>query len=305
MMKKLLFLLAAATVTLTSCLDKDDSYERLRPVMPGIEIARNARLQNYLSMQPLNAAFRLALLLAEADGEEDLTQVMYKNMRLVDLLYDGQTAVNRVEDDYLITFRAGIVDAYGVTRNGSLLVRTGGVLQLRDTDAKRPWTVEPKEFEMQVMVGNSTGILHLTGGTFEIYAAGDGVYMLSAQRVAGHFEGKDELVSYWNAEFRVRPADAGLKYSACAGKVYEVDGDGGGESNFSFDGKTLIGLDYVLKDGRYKVVSTIESGTEEAELEGSYDHALFPAPRVELVWSRDDGGTLHQQVTYNNLTVTI
>lgn len=305
-MKKLLFMMAVAAVGLTSCADKDDTYERLKPVAPGLEIAGKSRLQNYYSMQPLDAAFRLALLLAEADGEEDLSQMTYENMRLIDLLFDGQTVVTRVDDDYLITFRPGIVDAYGVTRNGSLLVKTGGRLQLSDTDAENPWTVTPQEFEMRVVVNGSTGILHLTGGEYRIHAAGDGSYTLSAGSVTANFEGA-ELASLWNGGFTVRPADASLKYSACAGEIYEVSGSGRGTSNFSFDGKTLMGLEYKLTDGRHKVITTIESGTEVAQLDsnGSYDHATFPSPEVEIVWSRDEGGALHRRVTYNDVTVSM
>lgn len=306
-MKKFLFLVLAAVAAagLTSCLEKDDTFERLRPVMPGMEIVQKARLQNYYSMQPLNAAFRLALLAAEADGETDLSGVMYNNNRLIDLLYDGQTSVTRDGDDYRIVFRPGIVDAYGVTRNGSLVVKTGGRLQLRDTDAEHPWTVVLQDFEMQVVVGASSGVVQFTGGSFSLHAAGGGTYVLLAANAMAHF-GKDDLSSVWNAEFTIKPAAASLKYADCAGKEFEAAGTGRGTSNFMFDGKTLMGLEYVLEEGRYKVVTTIEKGTERGRLlNENYDHTFFPSPKAEIVWSRDSNGSLHQQVTYNGVTATL
>ncbi|WP_418992160.1 hypothetical protein [Alistipes sp.] len=305
-MKKLLFFTLFAALGLGSCLDKDDTYERLKPVMPGLEIVQRARTQNHLAMQPANAAFRLGMLLAEAGDEEDLGSVMYAGGTVIGQLFDNLTTVEKVDAGYRITFRPDIVGADGYARSGSLLVKTNNVAQLADTDAGHFWEVIPEEFDMKTVTNGSLSTVHLTGGrSSRVWANGDGTYTVAAKNIIVGFDQAD-YASDWTAQFTVKPADASLKYSACAGKDYEVEGNAEGVSCFSFDGQSAVSLSYELTDATYRTITAIRTGTEAASLISSnYNTATFPAREVLIEWSVDGDNRRMQTIRYNGSVVTI
>lgn len=304
-MKKIVLFAVLAALGLSSCLKKDDTYERLKPVMPGLEICQRARTQNHMALQPVNAAFRLGMLLAEAGDEEDLSRVVYQGGTVIGLLFDNLTTVEKVDNGYRITFKPDIVGADGFARSGSLLVKTNGVAQLADTDSEHFWEVVPEEFDMRAMVNSSFQTVHLTGGrSSRVYANGDGTYALVAESIIVGFDQTD-YASDWTARFTVEPADGSLKYLACAGKDYKVRGSAEGVTCFSFDASSPVSLSYQLTDATYRAITSIRTGTESAALTSSnYSTATFPAREVEIGWSLGDNNRRLQTIRYNGSVVT-
>lgn len=304
-MKKIVLFAVLAALGLSSCLKKDDTYERLKPVMPGLEICQRARTQNHMALQPVNAAFRLGMLLAEAGDEEDLSRVVYQGGTVIGLLFDNLTTVEKVDNGYRITFKPDIVGADGFARSGSLLVKTNGVAQLADTDSEHFWEVVPVEFDMRAMVNSSFQTVHLTGGrSSRVYANGDGTYTLVAESIIVGFDQTD-YASDWTARITVEPADGSLKYSACAGKDYKVRGSAEGVTCFSFDSSSPVSLSYQLTDATYRTITSIRTGTESAALTSSnYSTATFPAREVEIGWSLGDNNRRLQTIRYNGSVVT-
>lgn len=304
-MKKIVLFAMCAALGLSSCLKKDDTYERLKPVLPGLEICQRARTQNHMALQPVNAAFRLGMLLSEAGDEEDLGRVVYQGGTVIGQLFDNLTTVEKVDKGYRIAFKPDIVGADGFARSGSLLVKTNGIAQLADTDSEHFWEVVPEEFEMRTMVNGSFQTVLLTGGrSSRVYANGDGTFTLAAENIIVGFD-KSDYSSDWTARFTVEPADASLKYSACAGKDFKVKGSAEGASCFSFDASSAVSLSYQLTDATYRVITSIRTGTESAALTSSnYSTTTFPAREVEIVWSLGDDNRRVQTIRYNGSVVT-
>ena len=71
MMKKVLFVAAVAmSLVFSGCMKEDDTYKKLKPVQPGLNIYTGAMNQNIVSMQQANFGLRLAMLVAEADKQQ-------------------------------------------------------------------------------------------------------------------------------------------------------------------------------------------------------------------------------------------
>lgn len=67
MMKKVLFCSGRGYVAgFSGCMKEDDTYKKLKPVQPGLNIYTGAMNQNIVSMQQANFGLRLAMLVAEA-----------------------------------------------------------------------------------------------------------------------------------------------------------------------------------------------------------------------------------------------
>lgn len=57
MMKKVLFVAAVAmSLVFSGCMKEDDTYKKLKPVQPGLNIYTGAMNQNIVSMQQANSA---------------------------------------------------------------------------------------------------------------------------------------------------------------------------------------------------------------------------------------------------------
>ena len=64
-MKKILGTLLLGLTLLTGCVDSNNSYEELKPFLPGLNLYQNCQMQTTLALQPANVGMRLAILLAE------------------------------------------------------------------------------------------------------------------------------------------------------------------------------------------------------------------------------------------------
>ena len=312
-MKKLLFLLMAATLTLSSCIKEDESYKKTIPVQPGIRIRNYVSAQNYISMQPINMAIRLAILAAEAEKQHkegepelDLTKVMVKNVNIFNELFPSKTTLTKLDNgDYQLTFKVETVTA-AYPCEGTMTVRRNGVPQLYDTTGEAGWTVQLGD-DFSVLMSGTNGYqrVFLSSGQFGLYYNGSGSYALDIKGVQAYYE-KSEIKSAWSGEFELTPDADGVKLAAsdCMGKVFEYTGSASGPSCYTFNGKEPVSMSYDIEKLTYVQFASIRTGEETCALVGEYDTSLFPAPNVEVEWLYS-GGRSSQIVQYNGSTVTL
>ncbi|MEG1864414.1 MAG: hypothetical protein RR199_03735 [Alistipes sp.] len=305
-MKKILFLISVISLTFTSCMKGDDTYEKLQPVLPGLNIYASALNQNIISMQQADAGLRLAMLLAEADGEEDFTKVEFNKQNVKNTLFGLDTKVVKVSDNsYKITYTQGIQTPSGYFFKGSLVVNTNGAAQLSQTTPENRWVIIPDQFAIQIMNNSGTASLNVKGGTATLCNNGSGGYTVA---VTGSVVNMDEydINSNWSGSFTLVPPDQSLTYSLCKGKEFKATGNASGKSFYSFDGKSPVEMLYVIENGTYRGSTQNFDGVERSSLTGfmDYDKTLYPSPDVKIVWSALDN-QLHQSITYNGVTVEL
>lgn len=303
-MKKILFLLTTLSLTLTGCFKNDGSAERLEPVRPGLDIYSASANQNTFSMQPAEAGFRLAMLLAEAKGEEDFSKVMYENRNVKNLLFGQETKVEKLEDgDYKITYTPGVQLPGGRFFEGSLLVHLKGTSQLSETTIDTRWTVTPDKFKIQVPGNYGMQIVNVQRATTTLFRNEDDTYTLTVGGSVINVEPTD-FASDWLATFVLTPPDESLAYSLCTKKKFKASGTASGRTFYTFNGSTTVALSYALEEGTYEGSSQILSGTERASLAGygDYDPQFYPARDVKVVWWVE-GNKLLWEISYNGATV--
>lgn len=144
MMKKVLFVAAVAmSLVFSGCMKEDDTYKKLKPVQPGLNIYTGAMNQNIVSMQQANFGLRLAMLVAEADKQQktiDEVTVGSSNTLLKRQLL-GNAKVETTANGYKITFDADYADLDTYVRKGTLLINTNETALLKDATESKPWTV--------------------------------------------------------------------------------------------------------------------------------------------------------------------
>lgn len=170
MMKKVLFVAAVAmSLVFSGCMKEDDTYKKLKPVQPGLNIYTGAMNQNIVSMQQANFGLRLAMLVAEADKQQktiDEVTVGSSNTLLKRQLL-GNAKVETTANGYKITFDADYADLDTYVRKGTLLINTNETALLKDATESKPWTVT---FEDKLTMGYSGGDMQaitLTGRSDE------------------------------------------------------------------------------------------------------------------------------------------
>ena len=96
--------------------------------------------------------------------------------------------------------------------------------------------------------------------------------------------------------------DAGLAYSACKGKDFEVSGDASGASIYVGSDNSNLRLSYYLSSGSLFRSGQIIEGTQECSFESyNYDLSAYPSPDVKYVWSNNGANPLglYQKIYYN------
>ena len=312
-MNKLFATIVLAASALSGCIKEDDSYKELLPLRPGMNIYSMTVTQNAVAMQPANAGIRLAMLLAEAEKQKDsgtelkdvdLTkleiEVGNKRYAVLNLLFTAGTKIERQENgDYKITYNGDYQQYDGFFLKGSMLVKTGGVEQLKDTHGSQVWQVEIEEgltLSARSDIGTST-VVNMEGGSTTLYNEGLS-YTVSLSGISASFE-NSSVSSSWRGDFSLSSPNADLVYSECRGKDFKVRGDAGGYSMYTGIDSSNLSMSYYLSSGSVYRSGQIIEGTQECSFESfNYDTAAYPSPDVKYVWS-NDGNKLYQKIYYN------
>ncbi len=312
-MNKLFATIVLAAFALSGCIKEDDSYKELLPLRPGMNIYSMTVTQNAVAMQPANAGIRLAMLLAEAEKQKDsgtelkdvdLTkleiEVGNKRYAVLNLLFTAGTKIERQENgDYKITYNGDYQQYDGFFLKGSMLVKTGGVEQLKDTHGSQVWQVEIEEgltLSARSDIGTST-VVNMEDGSTTLYNEGLS-YTVSLSGISASFE-NSSVSSSWRGDFSLSSPNADLVYSECRGKDFKVSGDAGGYSMYTGIDSSNLSMSYYLSSGSVYRSGQIIEGTQECSFESfNYDTAAYPSPDVKYVWS-NDGNKLYQKIYYN------
>lgn len=312
-MNKLFATIVLAAFALSGCIKEDDSYKELLPLRPGMNIYSMTVTQNAVAMQPANAGIRLAMLLAEAEKQKDsgtelkdvdLTkleiEVGNKRYAVLNLLFTAGTKIERQENgDYKITYNGDYQQYDGFFLKGSMLVKTGGVEQLKDTHGSQVWQVEIEEgltLSARSDIGTST-VVNMEDGSTTLYNEGLS-YTVSLSGISASFE-NSSVSSSWRGDFSLSSPNADLVYSECRGKDFKVSGDAGGYSMYTGIDSSNLSMSYYLSSGSVYRSGQIIEGTQECSFESfNYDTAAYPSPDVRYVWS-NDGNQLYQKIYYN------
>lgn len=313
-MNKLFATIVLAAFALSGCIKEDDSYKELLPLRPGMNIYSMTVTQNAVAMQPANAGIRLAMLLAEAEKQKDsgtelkdvdLTkleiEVGNKRYAVLNLLFTAGTKIERQENgDYKITYNGDYQQYDGFFLKGSMLVKTGGVEQLKDTHGSQVWQVVIEEgltLSARSDIGTSTVVNMEEGGSTTLYNEGLS-YTVSLSGISASFE-NSSVSSSWRGDFSLSSPNADLVYSECRGKDFKVRGDAGGYSMYTGIDSSNLSMSYYLNSGSVYRSGQIIEGTQECSFESfNYDTAAYPSPDVKYVWS-NDGNKLYQKIYYN------
>lgn len=318
-MKKLLFVLAAASLTLSSCLKEDNSYKRRLPVAPGEQIYERARIQNNIAMQPADVAMRLAILLAEAEKQKDpvsgetpeLTKVVVKDVNVYERFFGkpsiGGTKIEKLENgDYKLTFDPKVMDTYYKCK-GTMTISTNDTPLLSET-AGKPWSLKlDPGFQVLIYMnggGSNSQSVDLEAMSIELFKNGE-VYTIRNRGLVASFT-DSKIKSDWSGIFELTPPTGGegLAYSDVTDKMFTLNGSSSGDTAFTVDGSTSARMEYQVSNGLFKTYYQILGGTETCKLYNG-DLSVFPSPDVIYEWSlSDDGKRLTRTIRYNGYEVT-
>lgn len=308
MMKKVLFVAAVAmSLVFSGCMKEDDTYKKLKPVQPGLNIYTGAMNQNIVSMQQADFGMRLAMLVAEADKQQKTIDevTVGSSSTLLKRQLMGNAKVESTTDGYKITFDSDYADIDSYVRKGVLLVNTNDAPLLSGATESKPWIVT---FEDKLTMGYSGGDMQaitLTGGSTTLYFVGSasayGIGLAAQQSYVGKTE---DLTSNWNGKFTVKPENVNFTYTDCAGKKFMVNGTASGRTFNTYDNVSATTMSFRMTNGEYYSSSRLYGGKVEASLGDGYNPSLYPAKDVIMEFSVD-GTRLRQTITYNGHVVTI
>lgn len=302
MMKKVLFVAAVAmSLVFSGCMKEDDTYKKLKPVQPGLNIYTGAMNQNIVSMQQANFGLRLAMLVAEADKQQktiDEVTVGSSNTLLKRQLL-GNAKVETTANGYKITFDADYADLDTYVRKGTLLINTNETALLKDATESKPWIVT---FEDKLTMGYSGGDMQaitLTGGLTKLYfVESSGAYGIGLEAQQSYVGKTEELTSNWNGKFTVKPENVNFTYTDCAGKKFMLNGTATGRTFNTYDGISATTMSLRMTNGEYYSSSALYGGKIEASLGDGYNPSLYPSKDV-IVEITLEGTRLRQTITYS------
>lgn len=140
MMKKFLFVAAAvvASMVFTGCINEDDTYKKLQPVEKGINIYNWTSSQYSMATEQANIGLRMAMLVAEAhkQGVDNFEDVKIEDISIKGKLLGTSSKIEKTTTGYKITFNPAM-DMDGYSREGAVLIDTGGAPLLEDAVAER------------------------------------------------------------------------------------------------------------------------------------------------------------------------
>lgn len=310
MMKKILFVAAVVvSMVFTGCINEDDTYKKLRPVEKGINIYNWTSSQYSMATEQANIGMRMAMLVAEADkqGVDKFEDVKIEGKSIKSNLLGTSSTIEKTATGYKITFNPAFSDMDGYSREGSVLINTGGAPLLEEAVAGKVWTVTfDQKLVLGATSGNSSIKVSLVGGSTQLYNDENGTYAVSIAGQASYLDSGSNFTSNWGGRQTVKPKNMNFTYSDCVGEKFVVNGTLYGPSFYTMDNVSPLELSMGLTNVEYYTKSSILNGKVEALMTGGYDLTAFPSPRVTVEWAVSaDGKKVLQTITYNGNTVTI
>ncbi len=314
-MKKIIALFTLSTLFLTSCLSQLESDSTYTNVYAGIQIYDAALTTHTLALDAPEAAFRLAILLAEmeeqgiemADGEaQDWTlledfEFSYNgvsyNLKEFFFGYDDSVTLQREGNDYYLTFGTdtyqygtAIFDHY--TRCGTFIIKTSG-RNLLDTTSTSAWSIELGDEGMIYLSSSDyTTFATSTNLNSNIWYEGDGTIGMVTSNFGSYYESSSTITSSWTSLIYIAISDfTTLALDDIDGATYTVTIDpmttgtaiNGLEMTYGTGGVVSNASTPLLYMPSVNALNAI-TGTEEVMLTGTYNEYLFPSPFVEIVW---------------------
>lgn len=312
-MKKLMTwaLAAVAAMAFPGCMKNSNPWDGIEKVAPGMQIYNTATFQNSVSMQPADAAMRLAMLVSEAlsqDPDCDLTklgEVTVSNKNLLSQLFNagmtsqGGTSVEVVEGvGYRIRFDENVQQTSGLYLSGSVLVTTNGTASLASGGT---WDVTPENVTVKSVSPplQQAAKIVIDGGATRIVCVGR-EYTVSLTGFRTRFD-ESTIESNWSGRFKVTAPDAAYTYETCAGELFQVEGVASGASMYTASGLSPLSMSYSLSDARFARLQIVD-GTQTCRLTDplEYDSSVFPSPEVIYRWTLNEANnTVSYRISYN------
>ncbi len=329
-MKKIIAIFTLSTLLLTSCLSQLESDNTYTDVYAGIQIYDAALTTHTLALDAPEAAFRLAILLAEmeaqglemADGEaQDWTlledfEFSYNGVsyNLKEFLFgkDDSVTLTREGNDYYVTFGtdtyqygSGIFDHY--IRCGTFVIKTYG-LNLLDTSPSNAWGIELGEDGMEYLSSSDyEAFATSTHISSNIWYEGDDSIGMVTSNFESYYESSSTITSSWTSLIYVNISDlTTLALDDIDGATYTVTIDpltmgtaiNGLEMNYGTGGVVNDASTPLLYMPSVNALNAI-TGTEEVKLTDTYNEYLFPSPFVEIVWNAGCATVYYNGYSYN------
>lgn len=308
MRKLILIFAAAASVTLTSCLNDDNNEpSKFEPVNAGILIYNAAGTTNQMALQNADIGIRMGMFLAEAKKQgaiDNLGNIQVDKIGNVkNYLFGGspRTEIKKTDNGYDIVYSdsRGIKDDY--IRKGTYRLYTNGVDQLSDASQETPWEISFEGSNPYIQYIYDSYPIHYKGGMTKIYNTGNNIYRIDLAGIICYIQ--PDFKSNWSGSFTWQPGGENLAISANIGKTSKYAGSGHGESFYSFNTSNAASMSYTMADGRMSGYRRVAEGKETCRLNSTSDYnpLEFPSPQVTVTWS-NDGNTY--TISYNGHEVS-
>lgn len=258
MMKKFLFVAAAvvASMVFTGCINEDDTYKKLQPVEKGINIYNWTSSQYSMATEQANIGLRMAMLVAEAhkQGVDNFEDVKIEGVSIKSKLLGTSSTIEKTTTGYKITFDPAYMDMDGYSREGAVLIDTGGAPLLEDAVAGKVWSVTFDEKLVLVATNGNTSVkASLVGGSTQLYNDENGAYAISIANQACYLDSGSNFTSNWGGRMTLKPHNMNFTYSDCMGEKFVVNTTGAiyGPSFYTMDNATSLELSMTLTDVEY------------------------------------------------------
>ncbi len=334
-MKRFLTLLCFAAIALVSCDNSSKVDENYNKVKAGLDIYTVATATNSVSLDGAAVAFRLGVLLTEADYNDldlkdgtdndwdDLGTFNYPyNNKSYNIKYflfgsDTDTEIKKAGDVFTIkyglskdaatAYSAGVLDDY--FRKGEFVVNTHGV-ELGATDEQNPWTVTLGEEKVEYANSYlSSTAVKCVSVDIKVWADDFGHFRFSSSDYRASYTASSSIISDWDSEAELY-IDGYADLASLLGSTYEYSvlmGTGG----VTLSGDTMElytagveddtahedadPLTYTPSESLYTTIS----GTEIASFRGEdYNQANYPSPSVEVSWNKGKATVSYNGATY-------
>lgn len=216
MMKKFLFVAAAvvASMVFTGCINEDDTYKKLQPVEKGINIYNWTSSQYSMATEQANIGLRMAMLVAEAhkQGVDNFEDVKIEGISIKGKLLGTSSKIEKTTTGYKITFNPAM-DMDGYSREGAVLIDTGGAPLLEDAVAGKVWSVTFDEKLVLVATNGNTSVkASLVGGSTQLYNDENGAYAISIANQACYLDSGSNFTSNWGGRMTLKPHNMNFTY---------------------------------------------------------------------------------------------
>ena len=299
-MKKIIPLVVLSlSVLFSSCL-KNSSYKP-SPIAPGFSMYQNVQMQQLLSLDAANVAFRLNILLTTAEEQG----IGYDELNTVSVEYDGTTVnvANRLfgsaglsEENgvWTLTFTGNTSPSESYTRSGKLIIDTKNKL-LSELSNGEAWSITGDK-DFMITMGGAVFYSDYQSPTYQITHMDDYAFrwMVSTSGFTTYqsMNTGTPVKSNWMLSIAITQNGVSQSYVDARKSTYTVSGQASGKplgwSDVDFDYETVTALQYKASCGG----SLITGGKETVSapsLVVSYPNS-FPYSSVSVQWGEGTNG---------------